>query len=217
MDTFRVAVIGHTGKGNYGHGLDRVWLSVPGCKLVAVADADPTGRAQAAKRLQVTEAYADYRQMLDQVKPDIVSVAPRWLDQHCDMVLAAAERGVHIYMEKPFCRSLAEADRIVAACEKHHVKLAIAFQTRYSPKLQAVRDLIFDGRIGQLLELRGPRQRRRPRRRRGSVGAGQPYHELDAPVRRGTQLVFCHGAARQTSNYATGRPPRKRRDWAARR
>ncbi len=155
MEPFRVAVIGHTGQGDYGHGLDTVWEVVPGCELVAVADADEAGRARAAQRLRVTQTYADYRQMLDEVKPDIVSIAPRWIDQHCDMVLAAAERGIHIYMEKPFCRSLAEADRIVAACEQHDVKLAIAFQTRYSPRLQTVRDLIFDGRIGDILELRG--------------------------------------------------------------
>jgi predicted dehydrogenase len=93
--------------------------------------------------------------MLDEVKPDIVSIGPRWLDQHRDMVLAAAERGAHIYLEKPMCRTLAEADEMVAACEKHHVKLAIAFQTRYSPKLQRVRDLIYDGRLGDVLELRG--------------------------------------------------------------
>ena len=155
MQTYRVAVIGHTGKGNYGHGLDKVWLSIPGCKLVAVTDADDAGRAQAVKRLRVSNGYADYRKMLDDQKPDIVSIAPRWLDQHCDMVVAAAERGVHIYLEKPMCRTLAEADRMVAACEKNNVKLAIAFQTRYSPKLQAVRDLIFDGRLGKLLELRG--------------------------------------------------------------
>lgn len=152
---FRVGVIGHTGRGNYGHGLDQVWLELPECEVVAVADADEAGRAAALKRLHVGQGFADYRTMLDKAKPDIVAIAPRWLDQHRDMVLAAAERGVHIYMEKPFCRSLQEADEMVAACEKHHVKLAIAHQTRYSPKLQVVRDLLLEGAIGQVLELRG--------------------------------------------------------------
>jgi predicted dehydrogenase len=44
---------------------------------------------------------------------------------------------------------------MVAACEKHNVKLAIAHQTRYSPKIQVIRDLIYDGKIGDVLELRG--------------------------------------------------------------
>ena len=44
---------------------------------------------------------------------------------------------------------------MVAACEKYKVKLAISFQTRYSPKLQVVHDLIDAGKIGELVELRG--------------------------------------------------------------
>lgn len=152
---YGVAVIGHTGRGNYGHGLDTAWLTFPETEIVAVADTDPDGRAQAAKRLGVDRAYGDYRRMLDEVRPDIVAICLRWIDQHRGMAVAAAERGVHIFMEKPFCRTLAEADEIVAACERTHVKLAIAHPTRYSPKLERVRRLIRDGAIGQVLELRG--------------------------------------------------------------
>ncbi|MBW3598118.1 MAG: Gfo/Idh/MocA family oxidoreductase [Planctomycetes bacterium] len=155
MATYRVGVIGHTGKGNYGHGIDSVWLEVENCEIVAVADAEPKGLAEAVKRLTAPKGYDDYQKMLDEAKPDIVAIGPRWLDQHRDMAVAAAERGMHIYMEKPFCRTPAEADQIVAACEKNDVKLAIAHQTRYSPKLQTIRELIEDGQIGRVLELRG--------------------------------------------------------------
>lgn len=155
MKTYRVAVIGHTGKGNYGHGIDTVWLKVPQCEIVAVADPDEKGLAAAAARLKAPKTFADYRAMLDEVKPDIVAIGPRWLDQHRDMCLAAAARGAHIYMEKPFCRTLAEADEIIKACEKADVKLALAHQTRYSPKLQVIRDLIDDGKLGTILEFRG--------------------------------------------------------------
>ena len=75
---------------------------------MAVADADPNGLAAAAKRLEAEKAFRDFREMLDKVKPDIVSICPRWLDQHRDMVVAAAERGIHAYMEKPLCRTLRE-------------------------------------------------------------------------------------------------------------
>ncbi len=152
---YRVGVIGHTDRGNYGHGLDTVWLELPDVEIVGVADAHEQGRASAAKRLAAPKAFADYRKLLDETKPHIVSICQRWLDQHCDMVVAAAERGVHVYLEKPICRTLEEADCMVAACEKHNVKLAIAHQTRYSPKIQVIRDLIYDGKIGNVLELRG--------------------------------------------------------------
>ena len=155
MAKIRVGVIGHTGRGNYGHGLDTVWLHMPETQIVGVADAHEAGLKSAASRLKAPQAYADYRELLDKEKPEIVSIGPRWLDQHRDIVLAAVERGIHVYMEKPFCRSLEEADEIVAACDKYKVKLAIAHQTRYSPKIQVVRDLIHDDKIGRVLEFRG--------------------------------------------------------------
>ncbi|HEX5103181.1 MAG TPA: Gfo/Idh/MocA family oxidoreductase [Pirellulaceae bacterium] len=156
MKKYRVGIIGHTGRGNYGHGIDTVWRHFPDeCEVVAVADADEKGRAEAAVRTKAPKAYADYRQMLDEAKPEIVAIGPRWLDQHRDMVLAAAERGAHVYMEKPMCRTPAEADQMALACEKHDVKLALAHQTRYSPRLQPVHDLIADGQLGTILELRG--------------------------------------------------------------
>jgi predicted dehydrogenase len=152
---YRVAVIGHTGRGNYGHGLDRVWLDVPRTKIVGVADADADGGAAAAKRLGNPPSFRDYRRMLDQTRPDFVTIAPRWMDQHRDMVVAAAERGIRgIYLEKPMCRTLAEADEIIAVCARRGVKLAIAHQTRYSPKIAVIREIINNGRLGQILEVR---------------------------------------------------------------
>src|SRR5205085_12189196 len=90
---YRVAVIGRTGKGNYGHGLDTVWLKCDRAEVVAVADENETGRAAAAKRLNAKSVYADYREMLVKEKPHIVSVADRWPDCHRDMVVACAEHG----------------------------------------------------------------------------------------------------------------------------
>src|SRR5687767_4844023 len=152
--SYRVAVIGRTGKGNYGHGLDVVWKALDNVEVVAVADENEKGRAAAAQRLGARHAYADYREMLEKERPQIVSVADRWLDAHRDMVIACARAGASVFMEKPMCRTLAEADEMVRACETHHVKLAIAHQTRYSPRLRVVRELIASGRLGDLVELR---------------------------------------------------------------
>lgn len=157
MPTYRCAVIGRTGKGNYGHALDKVWFELPNCKLVAVADDNKLGLRAEAKRLKLDEkaAYLDYRKMLDEVKPDVVSICNRWIDQHADMVIECAKRGIHIYLEKPMCQTLEQADAMVAAVEKNNVKLTMAHQTRYSPKLPVVKQLIDDGVIGQVLEYRG--------------------------------------------------------------
>lgn len=154
-EPYKVAVIGHTGRGNFGHGLDTMWLNVPGVKIAAVADADAKGLENARKRLGEVPGYADYRQMLGEVRPDIVSIALRHVDQHLAMVLAATEAGAKgIYIEKPLCRTPGEADEIVAACAKAGTRLAIAHRNHYHPVLPVVRQMIADGVIGSVVEYR---------------------------------------------------------------
>jgi predicted dehydrogenase len=155
MPKYRVAVIGRTGKGNYGHGLSTVWLKCDKAEIVAVADENEAGRAEEAKKLKAKNTYADYRQMLEKEKPQIVAVADRWPDCHRDMVLACAEHGASIFLEKPVAQTLQQADEMVAACEKHHVKCAVAHQTAYSPRVKVVKQLIAEGKIGEVMELRG--------------------------------------------------------------
>lgn len=153
-EIYRVGIIGRTGKGNYGHGLDVVWQHLPNVNVAAVADDNATGLAAAVKRTRAKQGYADYRKMLDDEKLDIVAVCPRWLDQHHAMITACAEHRCHVYTEKPFCRTLEEADDVVQAFEMRHLKLAIAHTTRYSPQLKVAKKLIADGEIGDLLEIR---------------------------------------------------------------
>jgi predicted dehydrogenase len=150
-----VGVIGHTGHGNYGHGEDAVWLKIPQTKIVAVADADPKGLADAAKRLGGVKAYADYKLMLAEVKPDIAAICPRHIHEHYDMILAAIAAGVKgIYIEKPFVRTLAEADEVVKLCAEKGVRLAIAHRNRYHPVVDVVKQLVEAGEIGELREVR---------------------------------------------------------------
>ncbi len=154
MAMYKVAIIGSTGRGDYGHGLDAVWQHFDDCEVVGVADQDAVGLQKAVARTGAARAYADYREMLDKERPQIVAVCPRWTDQHRDMVLACAEHSCHMYMEKPFCRTLREADEIIQACEMRHLKLAVAHISRYSPQLEVIRKLIQAGEIGDVLEIR---------------------------------------------------------------
>jgi predicted dehydrogenase len=132
-----------------------MWQHLPQTEVVAVADADAKGLADAQKKLTVERGFADYVAMLKEVKPDLVAIGPRHIDQHHAMILAAAAAGARgIYMEKPFCRNLQEADEIIAACTQSNTKLALAHRNRYHPALQAGQKLIAEGAIGRVLEAR---------------------------------------------------------------
>jgi predicted dehydrogenase len=152
---YRVGIIGATGRGDYGHGVDVAFTKLPQVEIVALADDHPVGLEKASKRSNPKKTYADYREMLSEEKLDIVAICPRWVDQHHDMIVAAAQAGCHVYMEKPFCPTLLECDNAVKRLEQKGLKLGIAQISQYSPVLDTVRTLIQSGEIGDVLELRG--------------------------------------------------------------
>lgn len=150
----RAAIIGHTGRGDYGHGLDLIFNDVPNVEVVAVADPDSAGRAAAAKKTNAPRQYADYREMLAREKPQLVAIAPRWADQHHAMALAALKTGAHICIEKPFMQSLVEADEVLAVADAAGLKIAVAHQVRLSPAIVQLKRALAAGLVGEVLQIR---------------------------------------------------------------
>jgi predicted dehydrogenase len=151
QQTYRAAVIGDTGHGNYGHGLDFAFFRLPRVEVVAVADPDETARERAQARIGAGKAYADYRQMLEEERPDVVAVCPRWPDQHEAIITAAVHTGAKgIFCEKPLAGALDVADRLLAACDARGAKVQVAHQNRARPAPAFVREQVQQGKIGRL-------------------------------------------------------------------
>ena len=151
----RAAIIGHTGGGGYGHGLELIFNNRPEIKVVAVADPDPAGCARAAAASGAIGQYADYREMLERERPELVSIGPRWTVAHRAMVAHALDCGAHVYIEKPFTTTPAEADELVALAERKGLKIAVAHQMRLAPNVLELARQIEAGRLGDLLALHG--------------------------------------------------------------
>ena len=146
--TYRGAAIGHTGKGNWGHGLHLGLLNHPRVEIVAVADEDEEERKNKQRELSAPHAYADWLHMIEEEQPEIVSVGPRWTDCHLEMVLACLEVGAHVYCEKPMTWNLADGDQIVKKARETGQKVAVAHQGVYLPRIQSVKQELAAGRIG---------------------------------------------------------------------
>src|SRR5688572_32971976 len=82
LQRHRAVIIGATGKGDYGHGLDLIFDNLPNVELIALADPDEHVRANAQAHTSPKRTHADYREMPDNEKHTLVSNAPRWTDQH---------------------------------------------------------------------------------------------------------------------------------------
>ena len=151
---FRAAIIGDTGHGDYGHEHELIFTDRENITVVALADPYPAGRAKAAKRAKALRQYADYREMLEKEKPQLVSIAPRWTDQHHAMALAALRIGAHVYLEKPITQTLAEADEMLAIAQQNGTKIVVAHQMRLAPNILLLKKYLDDGGLGELLEIR---------------------------------------------------------------
>lgn len=151
---FRAAIIGDSRRGGYGHGLDMIFAQRPNVEVVAVADPSAEGRSRAAGRTGAQRQYADYHEMLARERPDLVSVAPRWTDQHHAMAMAALRVGAHLFMEKPITRTLVEADELLAFAGQANRRIAVAHQMRLAPNLVFLKQQMGAGLIGDLLEIR---------------------------------------------------------------
>jgi predicted dehydrogenase len=149
----KAAVIGHTGAGDYGHGMERVFAGLQGVTVVAVADPHDAGRAKAKAACGAERDYADYRAMLEKEKPDLVAIGPRWAGEHHAMAMAALAAGAHLYLEKPFTASLVEADDILRMAREKERRVAVAHVARCAPNVLRFEKALHDGLIGEVLEI----------------------------------------------------------------
>ena len=93
--------------------------------------------------------YTDYKVMLDEVKPDFVSIATE-SGPHAEIALYCIGKGVHCIIEKPMAMNMADADKIIELSEKMNVKVAACHQNRFNVAIQELRKAIEADRFGRL-------------------------------------------------------------------
>lgn len=125
------------------------YLQIPQTKIVAVANVNEASAKRTAEALHV-DWYTDALAMLGRKDLDLVSVCtPSGL--HCDFVIAAAEAGKHVIVEKPLDVTLPKIDSMIEACEKNGVQLHCIFNNRYRQGNVFLKKAIEAGRFGRLI------------------------------------------------------------------
>jgi predicted dehydrogenase len=94
--------------------------------------------------------YADYRKMLGEQKPDIVTIATE-SGKHHEIAVACLEAGCHVICEKPMALSTTDADEMIAAAKENGKKLSVCFQNRFNAPVQRLRVALETGRFGRVL------------------------------------------------------------------
>ena len=121
-------------------------LSRQGVCLTAIADGDTAAAAIVAAEFGA-QVYADYKDLLREAAVDAVIVAlPHFL--HKDAVVMAANRGLHVLLEKPIATSMADAERVLMACDEAGVKLMLAYVHRFREEILVARRMLQYGDVG---------------------------------------------------------------------
>lgn len=124
------------------------WRDVAGAGIVAICDRDPERLRQAGDQFAIERRYHDAAALLAEGGIDFVDIATT-VASHRALVELAASHGVPVICQKPFAPTLADAKAMVAACKAAQVPLMVHENFRWQTPIQAVRQVLDSGEIGQ--------------------------------------------------------------------
>ena len=119
----------------------------PASALVAISRARPELAESFAGEFGARRWYARWRELIEDREIDAVYVATP-VHLHAEQAIAAADAGKHVLCEKPMAMTVAECDRIVAACRANHVRLGVAYYRHFYPVVTRIKQLMASGDIG---------------------------------------------------------------------
>src|SRR5215472_40302 len=120
------------------------------CEIAAIASRSPEKAQAAAAQLGIPKAFGSYEELLADPEVDaIYNPMPNHL--HVPWSIKALEAGKHVLCEKPIAPTAAEAQQLVDAAKRHPtLKVMEAFMYRFHPQWQRTRELVREGRLGEL-------------------------------------------------------------------
>ena len=121
--------LGVIGVGHLGRHHARILSAMPEARLTAVVDTNE-GRAAEIASASGTAALTDYRDLLGQVDGVVVAVPT---ELHAEIAVPFLERGTPVLVEKPMSRTVADADRMIAAAAAGSAVLAVGHTERHNP------------------------------------------------------------------------------------
>jgi predicted dehydrogenase len=121
--------------------------------LSAVMVRDQARADELAAEFGANHAFSDWRELLKCADVDAVHVATP-VNLHREQVIAAAESGKHVMCDKPMAMSAAECSDMIAACKANDVHLQVCFLMRFGSIYRKLKQMISDGRFGDIIEAR---------------------------------------------------------------
>jgi predicted dehydrogenase len=139
---------GMVGAGAWSEVQLAAWAGVENAEIVALTDRHPVRREPVINRFDIPLAFDDFETMLDEVELDFVDICVRPYS-HAHLTKLAAERGLPVLCQKPFCQSLEEAQEVVKFCDQAGVRLMINENWRWQAWYRKAKEVMDSGAIGK--------------------------------------------------------------------
>jgi predicted dehydrogenase len=140
---------GVIGYGYWGPNIVRNLMSIEGSQVVAIAEISAPARSRAEKAYPGVKVTASAAEVVASVDVDAIAViSPVWT--HYELTKAALENGKHVFVEKPFTSSVAQAEELINLAEQKNLKIMVDHTFLFTGAVKKIRQLIDEGALGNL-------------------------------------------------------------------
>ncbi len=141
--------VGLIGYGYWGPNLARCFADTEGCRLVAIADADPAALVRARKRHPAVDLHENWSALLEDPRIDAVAIATP-VRTHYELAHAALFAGRHVLVEKPMTETAAQAQALNELAAKRRLTLMVDHTFVYTSAVQKIKELVVAGELGDI-------------------------------------------------------------------
>jgi predicted dehydrogenase len=140
---------GVIGYGYWGPNIVRNLKSLEGCQVVGICDRSPAARKRSQATHPGVPVYSDAKELIGSPDVDAIAViTPVWT--HYELAKAALENGKHIFVEKPFSSSVAQAEELINLAEQKNLQIMVDHTFLFTGAVRKIRQLLTEGTLGKL-------------------------------------------------------------------
>jgi predicted dehydrogenase len=141
--------IGVIGYGYWGPNIVRNFNTIDEARVIAICDRDEKAKSRAKKAYPAIEVTPDYRDIVNSPDIDAVAVVTP-VSTHFQLAREALAGGKHIFVEKPFTATVAQAEELINLAEKKNLKIMVDHTFIFTGAVRKMKELIKGGTLGKL-------------------------------------------------------------------
>jgi predicted dehydrogenase len=146
IEVLRFGVIGY---GYWGPNVVRNLDQLDKAEVLGVSDISASARKRVQKAYSHLEVTSDPAQLLSSTEIDAIAVVtPVWT--HFELAKAALENGKHVFVEKPFTSTTAQAEELIELAARKNLKIMVDHTFLFTPAVRKIRQLLDDDALGKL-------------------------------------------------------------------